>query len=405
VVFIYGCSRLKEANLSFCKSINSISFVDQCPLLQSLELRTLTSIVDLSACVYHPKLETLCVDDCDHLVNFDGVSNFFNLKILAMRNIPCFWGLSSSNREQRSSASGCNLSFLRKVEFHNCKHLYDISFLKHSPDILDLSLRMLPALADIAMIRDCPNLRSLSIWCIPARVNAAVLGSQQNLQVFDARGLPNLRDIRFWEECPNLETLTLCSCHSIGALCSFRHWQKLKKLEVSNVSNLVAIVPCSSLQSIKLSCLWKLEDIRFLGQMCPNLRDVCIENCPYVADLSPLGNCPSIRVLKISRCAMGGFPIGPTDIAALARCRSLTELALPGCQGVTDLSPLAMCLSLRNLDIRLCKGITSLATMGPCKALVTVLWDRKRALETVHLKHCLKPARRSDRRRKKQIRT
>ncbi len=125
--------------------------------------------------------------------------------------------------------------------------------------------------------------------------------------------------------CSNLEEITLWNV-GIHDLSSFTSLKNLKYLELDE--DLIA----------------DISDIKYFS----SLEYLCLSSASDFKDISPIGECLKLRVLKIYSYVKNDV----SDITAIGNLKELEELVIYEFLNIHDISPLQSCTKLKSLKIK-----------------------------------------------------
>ena len=134
------------------------------------------------------------------------------------------------------------------------------------------------------------------------------------------------------------------------------------------LAELMDCIPWSRLLNLKLRCLHQLKGLPLpmcdgLPYPLSTLRQLLLQDCSQLVDLSPISACMTLRRLQICSCAE------LVDIAPVSNLATLQHLALINCCGVRSISPLSTCTALQHLDLSGCVWLDDLSPLSACTAL------------------------------------
>ena len=88
-----------------------------------------------------------------------------------------------------------------------------------------------------------------------------------------------------------------------------------------------------------------------------------VSRCVGLEDLSPLGSCGLLRLLRATGCTQ------LRRIDGLARCTALRTAYFTGCASLQDVAPLAECAALHTLHLGRCSAARDVSALGRCPSL------------------------------------
>ena len=88
-----------------------------------------------------------------------------------------------------------------------------------------------------------------------------------------------------------------------------------------------------------------------------------VSSCVGLEDLSPLGSCGQLRLLRATGCTK------LRCVDGLARCKALRTAYFTGCTSLQDVAPLAECAALHTLHLGRCSAARDVSALGRCPSL------------------------------------
>ncbi len=233
---------------------------------------------------------------------------------------------------------------LKRISFHGCNKITDLTHLNLSSQLLHLDLSYCKGITDFT---------PLSRYSCLERLNLSGCGKIRDLTTLP----PSL--------CSSLRHIDLSGCVQLRDLTGLQAFTQLKRLNLSKckkITTLNALRACTELQYLRLNDCTQIVDLTALTA-CTKLKHVELDRCSQITDLTPLGACTELEYLKLNDCT------GIADLSLLNRYPKLRHIELDGCTQITDLTPLTRCIALQYLTLENCTGITNLLLLNGCTKL------------------------------------
>ncbi|XP_070670357.1 putative disease resistance protein RGA3 [Malus domestica] len=340
--------------------------------LRQLRIRSCEKLLSLCCGLeYCPSLETVEIEDCDHLESFQisPSQSLQELKIVGCPKLRC--------------TSIHSLPSLRKLVIEKCTSLEESENIQQQQQVEDLSLNGCTSLRKLrikdcngftsilsglhsctnlreVLIENCPNLRTLSGHGLQTPVS---------LEDLSIKLCPNLEAIPSLDNLTSLTHLDIWICGLISLPSGLAYCTSLTSLRVTYCSNLISLADhnVSSLQSLsrlELNSCGKLQYLPKGLHSLSRLEELCIGAFCQELDSFPDFQVPS-KVLGLF-----GWPKLKSLPQHIQHSASLTELTIWRFDGLEALPEwLGNLTSLTYLGILNCENLMYLPTVEAMQRL------------------------------------
>ena len=221
-------TQLKILNLSGCKSLDSVSGLDQCRNLQVLIMMNMQNLQDISPLAHCISLRSLNIADCK-----------------LIRVLPALGQCAQ----------------LQTVNLKGCRDLESTAGLSQCSGLTFLYLRENALLRDIVLTQ-CSGLQALEI-SHPGRFVTTLSGLPQQLRRLHISHAFGLADLNGLEQCTNLETLQIANCPMVEDISALHSCKSLERLYLPNcnITDISALASCADLKYLNIERNQNLADV------------------------------------------------------------------------------------------------------------------------------------------------
>ncbi|SFO08992.1 NACHT domain-containing protein [Actinomadura madurae] len=232
------------------------------------------------------------------------------------------------------------------------------------------ALNKIPEVTEISISSDVPidlsvlaskaqQIRKLSIYSGVEADSLSALTTFARLKdfTFVPRVSPN--SIDFLRELSPLERLYVSQCDEVEDYSALASHKQLQGLLLYSPFKLAGVQDLPPLDHVQVLALMSSRLQHGLGELiaaAPNVRDLMLDNCPWIDDLNHLDSL-SLRMLWLANCP------APVKLEKIAHFSELESLDVSGSQ-VTDLTPLSDLKKLRILWLKDCRNIVDLTPLA-----------------------------------------
>lgn len=198
----------------------------------------------------------------------------------------------------------------------------------------------------------------------------ATCASLQILNLKECNSLDGVLDMAPLASCQSLHTLNLTGCHAAVDVSGLARSSSLHTLilrSCDGVQDVAALALSTSLSTLDLSWCC-VKELAPLGQ-CISLRELKLLRNMTVRKIAGLAHCPSLHTLELHGCTQ------IIDVASLGKSRSLHTLNLSYCEQVShiDVEAVSQCPTLQMLDLTCCKRFPDFESLQSNDAWVVVV--------------------------------
>jgi hypothetical protein len=286
------------------------------PNLTDLRLNHCREIRNLSVLERLPKLKELDILGCD------GVAD---LSVLG--RLPALEGLTPSGKfGQRDLAALARGSpKLRRLDLEWAPAVTDLAPLAGLKELAELSLPPGAGDADLTRVADDhPDLAKLSLRLNKRLADFSPLSRMRGLRSLTPPAGTGAQLRAATGRCPQISELVVVSGRELGGMGFLENLPMLRALCLSCSPDLDDLAPLAvkapgltSLRLVQCNRVWNLRPLTGLK----NLRDLNIQFCDGLSDISPVGEMKGLKLFMLYGCK----EVGGEQLEAVRR-------ALPGCQ-------------------------------------------------------------------------
>ena len=301
------CKRLEEVHLERLP-LPDLTCLSGATALRELELFEMESLASLNGLQFHENLSKVRIDSCYQLsdlnaLNSCGVLSEVFIEDCPIQDLSCLAGtrtllhLELRNMGALRSFHGLeshkSLKWVRANELHN---LTDISALSSCTELMSLHLQACFALSDITPVVQLPKLRQLGLFGTSLN-NVDFLWEIPNKEYFSL----GVNEVQDWSGLAAIEKYSdLSITDSNGSSLSYLQNATVTDFEL-NSRNQTGL-DLSRLPHVTNGLyLYSTRSLEGLNQ--PDVRRLCLSDCPYLASLSGMESLSSRLVhLEVSNC-------------------------------------------------------------------------------------------------------
>lgn len=353
---------LKSLDISSCKKIENLEFVQHCTNLTSLGLSKCDQIKDLN---FLPgEIVSLDLKFLDEIKD----SNFLKqLSSLTNLNLGAWLQLQNLNLLQDAKE-------LTTLFLGGCKKIKDFSSLQYLSKLTSLNLEYCDQVKDIEFLKVCTSLTSLDLSKASSISNFSILKLLSELTTLNLAG-SKISDITFLHNYKGLKSLNLEGCREIKDFSPLHHCTGLMSLNLHGCSPIMDfsfLELFHELTSLNLGKCPTLKDISFLRSLT-KLKSLNLEGCIEINDFSFIELLLELENLNLEWCTqinnissfsnLKGFlnfdnSTKVSDFSFLQHCKKLKNLNLRGCQ-INDIRFLKLLPHLLSIDLGHCALISN----------------------------------------------
>jgi len=258
---------------------------------------------------------------------------------------------------------------------------------------LAMGSRMMSQLGDPAVVGAKPGIpfkgpASVPLIKLAQRLQHLTLANNLNLKTLNGlevatalkhlslRGCVQLESIEAVGPLLQLQSLDLTWCAKLSDLSPLKDHTGLKIIKLSGcemikTAHLEPLKSCTGLEDVNLAGLEYVGVLQLSTpaqpqpQQCwPNLRDLHLNGCSFLATLSPLP--ATLQTLDLSFCH------SLVDTSWIEGCSRVEHLNLAHCRRLKNLDGVASCVRLKSIGLWGCSQIKSVGPLTKCRQLRVV---------------------------------